>query len=63
MPAALAANGVQVLKDARTRLTIRGETLDLVGIRFWTKRAGRHRARSCAAPRRRRSCSRTIRGG
>jgi predicted MPP superfamily phosphohydrolase len=39
MPAALAARGVQMLKDARTRLTVRGETLDLVGIRFWTKRA------------------------
>lgn len=38
MPAALAKVGVQVLKDARTRLTIRGESLDLAGIRFWTKR-------------------------
>lgn len=38
MPAALAKNGVQVLKDARTRLRIKGETIDLVGIRFWTKR-------------------------
>ena len=38
MPAALAAHGVTVLKDARTRLTIRGERVDLVGIRFWTKR-------------------------
>lgn len=38
MPAALARNGVQVLKDARTRLTIRNENIDLVGIRFWTKR-------------------------
>jgi predicted MPP superfamily phosphohydrolase len=38
MPAALARNGVQILKDARTRLTIRNETLDLVGVRFWTKR-------------------------
>ena len=38
MPAALGRNGVQVLKDARTRLTIRNETIDLVGIRFWTKR-------------------------
>jgi predicted MPP superfamily phosphohydrolase len=38
MPAALIRNGVQVLKDARTRLTIRHETIDLVGIRFWTKR-------------------------
>jgi len=39
MPAALANQGVLVLKDARTRLTIKGETIDLVGIRFWTKRA------------------------
>jgi predicted MPP superfamily phosphohydrolase len=38
MPLALAKNGVHVLKDARTRLTIRHESLDLVGIRFWTKR-------------------------
>ena len=38
MPSALARNGVQMLRDARTRLTIRGESLDLVGIRFWTKR-------------------------
>jgi predicted MPP superfamily phosphohydrolase len=39
MPAALAAHGVQMLKDARTRLTIKGEPLELAGIRFWTKRA------------------------
>jgi predicted MPP superfamily phosphohydrolase len=38
MPLALSKNGVQMLKDARTRLTIRSETLDLAGIRFWTKR-------------------------
>jgi predicted MPP superfamily phosphohydrolase len=38
MPAALARHGVQVLRDARTRLTVRGEALDLVGVRFWTKR-------------------------
>jgi hypothetical protein len=38
MPAALGRNGVQMLKDARTRLTIRNETIDLVGIRYWTKR-------------------------
>lgn len=36
MPAALAANGFTVLKDARTRLTIRGEAVDFAGIRFWT---------------------------
>lgn len=39
MPAALAAHDVQVLKDRRTALKIRGETLELAGIRFWTKRA------------------------
>jgi len=39
MPPALARYGIQVLRDARTRLTIRNESLDLVGIRFWTKRA------------------------
>src|SRR5262245_13615595 len=39
MPAALMKNGVQMLKDARTRLTIKHDALDLVGIRFWTKRA------------------------
>jgi uncharacterized protein len=40
MAAALGRKGIQVLKDARTRLTIRHESLDLVGIRFWTKRQG-----------------------
>jgi predicted MPP superfamily phosphohydrolase len=38
VPAALARIGVQVLRDARTRLTIRNEVLDLIGIRFWTRR-------------------------
>jgi predicted MPP superfamily phosphohydrolase len=38
MPAALASRGVQMLKDARTRLTIKGEVIDLVGIRYWTRR-------------------------
>jgi predicted MPP superfamily phosphohydrolase len=38
MPAALAARGFAVLKDQRTSLIIRGESLDLAGIRFWTKR-------------------------
>lgn len=40
MPAALGRKGVQVLKDARTRLWIRNEPVDLLGIRFWTKRLG-----------------------
>jgi predicted MPP superfamily phosphohydrolase len=39
MPAALARRGVVVLKDQRTRVQIRGETVDLAGIRFWTRRA------------------------
>jgi predicted MPP superfamily phosphohydrolase len=39
MPAALAKNGVVMLKDARTRLSINHEQVDVIGIRFWTKRA------------------------
>jgi predicted MPP superfamily phosphohydrolase len=38
MPAALAAKHIQVLKDSRTRLEIRGEGLELAGIRFWTRK-------------------------
>src|SRR5207253_11436325 len=38
MPAALAKNGVEVLKDARTHLTIKGEGVELAGIRYWTRR-------------------------
>jgi hypothetical protein len=38
MPGALAKNGVAVLKDARTHVLIGGEGLDLVGIRYWTRR-------------------------
>jgi predicted MPP superfamily phosphohydrolase len=37
-PPPFARNGVQVLRDARTRLVIRGETIDVLGIRFWTRR-------------------------
>lgn len=39
MAAALGRNRFVVLKDQRTRLTIAGEPLDIVGIRFWTRRA------------------------
>ena len=39
MPAALAARGVHMLKDARTRLIVNDAPLELVGIRFWTKKA------------------------
>lgn len=38
MPAALAARGVEMLKDARTHVTVNGETIDLVGLRYWTRR-------------------------
>jgi predicted MPP superfamily phosphohydrolase len=39
MPAALTAKGFTVLRDARTRLTLRGESVDFAGIRFWTYKA------------------------
>ena len=39
MPAALISHGYEVLRDARTTVRIRGEQLDLVGVRFWTRRA------------------------
>lgn len=39
MPAALANNGFTVLRDARTRIVVRGESLDIAGIRFWTRKA------------------------
>ena len=38
MPAALAARGFTMLRDARTQIRVRGEPLDLVGIRYWTRR-------------------------
>jgi predicted MPP superfamily phosphohydrolase len=38
MPAALAAKGFTVLKDQRTRVTLRGEPIEVAGIRFWTRR-------------------------
>ena len=40
MPAALTSRGFTVLKDQRTALTIKGERLDIAGIRFWTKTPG-----------------------
>jgi uncharacterized protein len=39
MPAALSARHIHVLRDARTQLTIKGEALALVGIRYWTRRS------------------------
>lgn len=38
MPAALAARGFTVLRDARTQLQVRNEPLDFAGVRFWTRR-------------------------
>ena len=38
MPAALISHGYEVLRDARTTVRVRGEQLDLVGLRFWTRR-------------------------
>ena len=40
MPAALEAHGIDVLRDARTQLRIKGAALDLAGVRYWTRRAG-----------------------
>jgi predicted MPP superfamily phosphohydrolase len=41
MPNALVAKGFTVLKDARTDVTVRGERVSFVGIRYWTRRADR----------------------
>jgi predicted MPP superfamily phosphohydrolase len=38
MPTALEQQGFTVLKDQRTRVSIRGEPLELAGLRFWTRR-------------------------
>lgn len=38
LPAALAKRGFAVLKDQRTTVSIRNEAVDLVGIRYWTRR-------------------------
>jgi hypothetical protein len=39
MPAALARKGMTVLKDQRTRIVIKGDGLEVAGIRFWTRRS------------------------
>jgi predicted MPP superfamily phosphohydrolase len=38
MPAALTGRGFTVLKDQRTRLIVGGESLEIAGIRYWTRR-------------------------
>jgi predicted MPP superfamily phosphohydrolase len=40
VPAALSSRGFTVLKDQRTAITIKGERLDVAGIRFWTRTPG-----------------------
>jgi predicted MPP superfamily phosphohydrolase len=40
VPAALSSRGFTVLKDQRTQLTIKGERLDIAGIKFWTRTPG-----------------------
>lgn len=37
MPRALRRAGAEVLRDERTRLHLRGTTLDLIGLRYWTR--------------------------
>lgn len=39
MPAALMAHGYEMLRDARTSVRVRGEKIELVGVRYWTRRA------------------------
>ena len=36
MPAALQATGFAVLRDARTQSNVRGEKVDIAGLRYWT---------------------------
>jgi predicted MPP superfamily phosphohydrolase len=38
MPAALGRHGFTVLKDQRTTINVRNENIDIIGIRFWTRR-------------------------
>jgi predicted MPP superfamily phosphohydrolase len=40
VPRVLRRAGVAVLVDARTRLAVRGETVDLVGLDYWTRSLG-----------------------
>jgi predicted MPP superfamily phosphohydrolase len=38
MVAALRKKGIEVLPDARTSVSVRGEVMELVGLKFWTRR-------------------------
>lgn len=37
---ALGSAGFEVLRDARTQITIQGEPVDIAGLRYWTHRVG-----------------------
>lgn len=41
VPAALASRGISVLQEERLRLEMRGDALDFIGIRFWTRGVAR----------------------
>lgn len=38
VPAALAAQGFTVLRDQLTRISVRGEPVDIAGLRYWTRK-------------------------
>jgi predicted MPP superfamily phosphohydrolase len=44
LPEVLARRGIALLADARAALTIRGTTMDVIGLRFWTRDLARIRA-------------------
>jgi uncharacterized protein len=52
MAGALVRKGFVVLRDQRTRIALRGEALELAGIRFWTRRPAdiAHVVRGATAP-------------
>jgi predicted MPP superfamily phosphohydrolase len=51
VPRALAARGFDVLLDQRTDLRVRGESIAIAGIRFWTKRPSDFHRLLAGAPR------------
>lgn len=38
MPGALEEKGIEVLRDARSRIAVRQEPIDLIGVRYWTRK-------------------------
>jgi uncharacterized protein len=41
MPAALTSHGYEILRDARTTVFVRGEKIELIGVRYWTREISR----------------------